>query len=181
LQDLTLDMHAGQRIALTGPNGSGKTTLLRTLAGQLDPLAGQACLGISVRLGYMAQDQSSLNLQLTALETMAPAFPNQTEARNFLARFLFTDDEPLKPNALLSYGQRARLSLAQLVADGCNCLLLDEPVNHLDIPSRTQFEKALSGFAGTVLAVVHDRYFIERFADEVWRVEEKGIRRDLNR
>jgi ATP-binding cassette subfamily F protein 3 len=181
LQDLTLDMHAGQRIALTGPNGSGKTTLLRTLAGQLDPLAGQVCLGISVRLGYMAQDQSSLNLQLTALETMAPAFPNQTEARNFLARFLFTDDEPLKPNALLSYGQRARLSLAQLVADGCNCLLLDEPVNHLDIPSRTQFEKALSGFAGTVLAVVHDRYFIERFADEVWRVEEKGIRRDLNR
>ncbi len=181
LQGLTLDVHAGQRIVLTGPNGSGKTTLLRTIAGQLDPLAGQACLGVSVRLGYMTQDQSSLNLRRTALETISNAFPNQTEARNFLATFLFTGDEPLKPNALLSYGQRARLSLARLVADGCNCLLLDEPVNHLDIPSRTQFEQALGGFEGTVLAVVHDRYFIERFADEVWRVEEKGIRRYLNR
>jgi len=181
LLGLTVDVHAGQRIALTGPNGSGKTTLLRTIAGQLDPLAGQVCLGVSVRLGYMTQDQSSLNLQQTALETMAYAFPNLTEARNFLARFLFTGDEPLKPNALLSYGQRACLSLAHLVADGCNCLLLDEPVNHLDIPSRMQFEKALSEFEGTVLAAVHDRYFIERFADEVWRVEEKGIRRSLNR
>jgi ATP-binding cassette, subfamily F, member 3 len=175
LQGLTLDVTAGWRVALTGPNGSGKTTLLRTITGQLDPLAGQVHLGVSVRLGYMTQDQSSLNLQRTALETIADAFPNQTEARNFLAGFLFTGDEPLKPNALLSYGQRARLSLARLVADGCNCLLLDEPVNHLDIPSRTQFEQALSGFEGTVLAVVHDRYFIERFADEVWRVEEKGI------
>jgi ATPase subunit of ABC transporter with duplicated ATPase domains len=97
--------------------------------------------------------------------------------RNFVACFLFTGDEPLKSNALLSYGQRARLMLALLVADGCNCLLLDEPINHLDIPSRTQFEKALSGFGGTVLAAVHDRYFIERFADEVWWVKDGGIRR----
>ena len=178
LQGLTLDVHAGQRVAVTGPNGSGKTTLLRTIAGQIAPLAGQVRLGVSVRLGYMTQDQSSLNLQQTALETMADAFPNQTEARNFLARFLFTGDEPLKPNALLSYGQRARLSLAHLVADGCNCLLLDEPVNHLDIPSRMQFEEALSEFEGAVLVAVHDRYFIERFADEVWRVEGKAIRRE---
>jgi len=178
LQGLTLDVRAGQRVALTGPNGSGKTTLLRTIAGQLAPLAGQVRLGVSVRLGYMTQDQSSLNLQQTALETMAHAFPNETEARSFLARFLLTGDEPLKPNALLSYGQRARLSLAHLVADGCNCLLLDEPVNHLDIPSRTQFEEALNGFEGAVLVAVHDRYFIERFADEVWRVEGKAIRRE---
>ena len=67
--------------------------------------------------------------------------------------------------------------LALLVADGCNCLLLDEPSNHLDISSRTQFENALGGFEGAVLAVVHDRYFIERFADEVWWVTEGGIRR----
>jgi ATP-binding cassette subfamily F protein 3 len=179
LHGLTLDVHPGQRIALTGPNGSGKTTLLRTIAGQLAPFAGQVRLGVSVRLGYMTQDQSSLNPQHTALETMAYAFPNQTQARCFLARFLLTGDEPLKPNALLSYGQRARLSLARLVADGCNCMLLDEPVNHLDIPSRTQFEEALSGFDGAVLVAVHDRYFIERFADEVWRVEEKAIRREV--
>lgn len=178
LQGLTLDVHPGQRVALTGPNGSGKTTLLRTIAEQIAPLAGQVRLGASVRLGYMTQDQSSLNLRHTALETMANAFPNETEARSFLARFLLTGDEPLKLNALLSYGQRARLSLARLVADGCNCLLLDEPVNHLDIPSRTQFEEALGEFGGAVLVAVHDRYFIERFADEVWRVEDKTISKD---
>jgi ATP-binding cassette subfamily F protein 3 len=175
LQGLTLDVRAGQRIAMTGPNGSGKTTLLRTIMGQLAPLAGQVRLGPSVRVGYMTQDQSGLEPQRTALETVAHAFPNPTEARSFLAYFLFTGDEPLKPNALLSYGQRTRLMLALLVADGCNCLLLDEPVNHLDIPSRAQFEEALSMFGGTVLAVVHDRYFIERFADEVWWVEEGRI------
>jgi len=181
LKELDLEVGAGGRIVLTGPNGSGKTTLLRTIGGQIPALAGQVRLGSSVRLGYMTQEQSNLEPQRTALETIAHLFPNQTEARTFLASFLFTDDEPLKPINLLSYGQRARLLLALLVADGCNCLLLDEPVNHLDIPSRVQFEQALSGFNGAVLAVVHDRYFIERFADEVWRVEAGGIRRDTMR
>jgi ATP-binding cassette subfamily F protein 3 len=181
LRNLDLEVRAGQRIALTGPNGSGKTTLLRTIAGEIAPLAGEVRLGASVRLGCMAQDQSSLDPQRNAIESLADAFPNETETRNFLAYFLFTGDEPLKPNALLSYGQRARLMLAQLVADGCNCLLLDEPINHLDIPSRTQFENALHGFEGTVVAVVHDRYFIERFADEVWWVEAGGIRRSVLR
>ena len=181
LQDLALDVRAGRRIVLTGPNGSGKTTLLRTIAGQLPALAGEVRLGASVRLGYMTQDQSSLDLHRTALETVQPVFRNETEARTFLADFLITGDEPLKPNALLSYGQRARLMLALLIANGCNCLLLDEPVNHLDIPSRAQFEQALDAFDGAILAVVHDRYFIERFADEVWWVENGSIRRDYLR
>ena len=181
LQGLGLDVRAGRRIVLTGPNGSGKTTLLRTIAGQLPALAGEVRLGASVRLGYMTQDQSSLDLRRTALETVQPVFRNETEARTFLADFLITGDEPLKPNALLSYGQRARLMLALLIANGCNCLLLDEPVNHLDIPSRAQFEQALDAFDGAILAVVHDRYFIERFADEVWWVENGSIRRDYLR
>jgi len=88
--------------------------------------------------------------------------------------FVFTGDEPLKVNSQLSYGQRARLALAQLVVRGCNVLLLDEPINHLDIPSRERFEQALGGFEGTVIAVVHDRYFIDRFASEVWWVDELG-------
>ena len=76
-------------------------------------------------------------------------------------------------------GRRARLELAQLVVEGCNVLLLDEPINHLDIPSRELFEQALAGYEGTIIAVVHDRYFIERFATEVWWVEKQGIRRSL--
>jgi ATP-binding cassette subfamily F protein 3 len=179
LKELNLEVRGGQRIVLTGPNGSGKTTLLRTIAGQLPPLAGEVHLGPSFHLGYMAQDQGSLEAQQTALETVASLFPNETEARTFLAKFLFTGDEPLKSIHLLSYGQRARLILAKLTAEGCNCLLLDEPINHLDIPSRSQFEQALAVFNGAVLAVVHDRYFIERFSDEVWWVEAGGIRREL--
>lgn len=178
LRELDLEVRAGQRIVLSGPNGSGKTTLLRTIAGQLPPVSGEVRLGAGARLGYMTQDQSGLLASQTAVETIAQFFSNETQARTFLAYFLFTGDEPLKPNALLSYGQRARLMLALLAAQGCNCLLLDEPVNHLDIPSRTQFEQALAGFEGAVLAVVHDRYFIERFADEVWWVSDGTIHED---
>ncbi len=106
----------GQRIAISGPNGSGKTTLLRTIAGELAPLRGEVQLGQSVRLGIMSQEQTELDLGQTALDTILPAFQNPREARGFLASFLLTGDEPLKPVALLSYGQRARLLLARLVS-----------------------------------------------------------------
>jgi ATP-binding cassette subfamily F protein 3 len=181
LADLQLSVSPGARIVLTGPNGSGKTTLLRTIAGQLPPLAGRIERGPSVKLGYMAQEQDGLDPELSPLETIQYAFDNETTARNFLAHFLFTGDEPLRPNGRLSYGQRARLALAQMVVAGCNVLLLDEPINHLDISSRAQFEDALSGFAGAVLAVIHDRYFIQRFAGEIWWVEDGGIRQALRR
>ena len=176
LRDLSLDVHAGQRIAITGPNGAGKTTLLRTLAGQLPLLGGDVRLGASQKLGYLAQDQSGLDPSRTAVETLDAYFPTHTEVRSFLAKFLFTGDEPLKPVGLLSYGQRTRLLLARLVAEGSTCLLLDEPINHLDIPSRAQFEQALSTFEGAVLAVVHDRFFIQRFAQQVWWVENGAVR-----
>jgi ATP-binding cassette subfamily F protein 3 len=173
---LNLSVRAGARIALTGPNGSGKTTLLRTIAGTLEPLAGHLRLGASVRLGYMAQEQELLEPERSALEALRQVAPlGETEARSFLHFFLFEGDDPLRPSASLSYGERARLALALLVARGCNFLLLDEPINHLDIPSRTRFEQALSNFEGTVLAVVHDRYFIERFATQLWVVENRGI------
>jgi ATP-binding cassette, subfamily F, member 3 len=179
LQHLTLDVQPGQRVVVTGPNGSGKTTLLRTLTGELPPLAGAVHLGPTVHLGYMSQDQSSLDPRRSALDSILPAFSNQTKARAFLASFLFSGDEALKPIAQLSYGQRARLMLATLIAQECNCLLLDEPINHLDIPSRAQFEEALTHFNGAILAVVHDRYFIERFASVLWWVEGGTVQAQL--
>ncbi len=180
LTDVNLHVQAGQRIAFTGANGSGKTTLLRTIAGQLSPLEGHATLGSTVKLGYMSQEQETLDPQKNAVETIQSvgAF-NQTETRNFLHYYLFKGDDALRPVGQLSHGERSRLMLAKLVAQGCNFLLLDEPINHLDIPSREQFEQALAGFEGTVLAVVHDRYFIQRFATEVWILENRGIRRDV--
>lgn len=181
LSHLNLYLPQDGRVVLTGANGSGKTTLLRTIAGELQPLNGRVYLGPSVQLGYMTQEQANIAPNLTPLQTVQPHFASETAARTFLGYFLFTGDEPLKRNAQLSYGQRARLSLAQMVLDGCNVLLLDEPINHLDIPSRAQFEEALAHFQGAVLAVVHDRYFIERFATEVWWVEDGGIRRIVKR
>ena len=173
LTGLNLNIRAGQRVVLTGPNGAGKTTLLRTIAGRLPPLAGRARLGASVRLGYMSQEQENLDPTSTPLDTiLRVAVMTETEARSFLHYFLFEGDDPLRPIAELSFGERSRLSLAKLVAEGCTFLLLDEPINHLDIPSRTRFEEALAGFPGTILAVVHDRYFIERFATDLWLVEE---------
>ncbi|MCB9007683.1 MAG: ABC-F family ATP-binding cassette domain-containing protein [Ardenticatenaceae bacterium] len=176
LSQINLQAQAGERIILTGVNGSGKTTLLRTIAGQLTPLAGRVRLGQSVQLGYMSQEQELLAPNDTPLSTIQAVAPlNETDARSFLHYFLFTGDDSLRPNGQLSYGERARLALARLVASGCNFLLLDEPTNHLDIPSRTMFEEALSQFEGTILAVVHDRYFIEQFATKLWLVDDSQL------
>ena len=176
LAGLNLHIRAGQRIAFTGPNGSGKTTLIRTIAGKLPPLAGSLRLGQTVKLGYMSQEQELLHPNLNALQSVQNvASLNETEARNFLHYFLFKGDAALRPTAELSFGERARLQLALLVAQGCTFLLLDEPINHLDIPSRARFEEALDSFKGTILAVVHDRYFIERFASHLWHVKDGKI------
>jgi ATP-binding cassette subfamily F protein 3 len=176
LENLNLYIRSGQRIALTGENGTGKTTLLRTIAGTLEPLAGTVRLGQTVRLGYMAQEQELLDASLSALQTIqrVAAF-NETQARHFLHFFLFSGDDPLRPSGELSFGERARLQLALLVAQGCTFLLLDEPINHLDIPSRARFEQALTQFNGSILAVVHDRYFIEQFATDVWTVKDGKV------
>jgi ATP-binding cassette subfamily F protein 3 len=167
----------GTRLALVGPNGSGKTTLLRTIAGRLPPLAGRARLGANVHLGYMAQEQELLPPDLNALEFIRRrASLSETDARSFLHYYLFAGDDVFVRVGDLSFGERARLALAGLVVEGCNFLMLDEPINHLDLPSRARFEQALAGFDGTVVAVVHDRYFIEGFATELWEVDGGGLR-----
>lgn len=182
VSNLNLTVQSTSRIALTGPNGSGKTTLLRTIAGLLKPLSGRVRVGANIKLGYMSQEQELLDEGATALEILQRTVSfNETEARSFLHFFLFSGDEPLRIIKQLSFGERARLSLAILIAQGCDLLLLDEPINHLDIPSRERFEQALSSFEGTVLAVVHDRYFINRFASKLWSLENQDLHRKILR
>ena len=176
LRGITQTIRRGERVALIGENGTGKSTLIKTIIGQIPALRGEVTLGANVKVGYFAQEQDVLEPASTPLATIQNvALLNETEARSFLHFFLFAGDQPLTPNRALSYGERARLMLARLVAQGCNFLLLDEPINHLDIPARTQFEQALTNFQGTALAVVHDRYFIQGFATRIWAVEGDGM------
>jgi ATP-binding cassette subfamily F protein 3 len=170
-------LQRGEHVALVGANGSGKTTLLRIIAGELAPAKGQARLGANVHLGYYSQEQEGLDDGATPFEEIRAVAPfSETEVRSFLHHFLFAGDDVFVPIGELSYGERARLALAKLVLGGCNLLLLDEPINHLDIPSRESFERALSSFEGTVLIVVHDRYFISRYATALWSIEDGTIR-----
>ncbi len=175
--DVNLTLRAGERIALVGPNGAGKTTLARLILGELLPWTGRVRLGSGVKVGYYAQQQEDLDPRRTPYQLIRAVAPlSQTEARSFLHYFLFSGDEVFVPVGNLSFGERVRLALARLVAQGCNFLLLDEPVNHLDIPSRSRFEQAMAAFQGTVLAIVHDRYFIDRFATGIWAIQGGTVR-----
>jgi len=177
LDGVNLHLSLGERAVLIGPNGAGKTTLLKLVMGLLQPWSGVVRLGRGVKIGYMAQEQENLDLQSTPLQLIRESAPlDETEARSFLHYFLFAGDEVFVPIGQLSFGERSRLSLARLAVEGCNLLLLDEPVNHLDIPSRERFEQAIARFQGTVLGVVHDRYFIERLATAVWVLDGEKVR-----
>ena len=175
---VNLVLEHGERIALLGPNGCGKSTLLKLVAGHMPPSSGSVKVGENINIGYMMQDQYALDTRKSALEMVRQAADlTETEARTLLHLYLFEGDEPLQPAGNLSYGQRSRLLLAILVLQGANFLVLDEPMNHLDIPSRERFEEALEAFPGTVLMAVHDRTFIDRHATAIWAVQSGTVRR----
>ena len=177
LEDVSFEVAYGERIALVGPNGAGKTTLLRLISGQLAPARGEVRLGANVRPGVLAQEHETLDLRRSVLDTVLAARPmSQTEARNFLHFFLFAGEQAFQPVGACSLGERSRLQLALLVLRGCNLLLLDEPLNHLDIEGREHFEQALDAFEGTVIAVAHDRAFVASFAERVLEVRGGQVR-----
>jgi ATP-binding cassette subfamily F protein 3 len=164
-----LDLRRGECVALLGPNGSGKTTFLKTLLGAIEPLAGYARLGASLRIGYYAQVHSDLDSEKTVLDTILEVrYMALGEARSFLGRFLFSGDDVFKRIGDLSGGERSRVALAKLVLMRANFLLLDEPTNHLDVASQEVLQDVLDEFSGTILLVTHDRYLVDRLASQIW-------------
>lgn len=172
-----LDIRRGERVFLLGPNGCGKTTLLKMLSGRLSTDSGFVRLGAKVSIGYYDQVQQGLDEKKTALQELWDAYPHKTETelRCAMAAFLFRGDDVFKPIGVMSGGERARLLLLKLMLAGDNFLLLDEPTNHLDIASREALEDALSDYEGTILAVSHDRYFINRMAGRVLALTPDGV------
>jgi len=173
----------GEKICLIGPNGSGKSSLIRILLGTLAPSEGSAALGVGVKVGYIPQqdvafeDQSLRNLTPFDIARSVSSIKDN-EIYHLYHKLLIEGDEVRKAIHLLSYGQRARIALARTILTGANFLILDEPINHLDIPSRDAFHHALTQYGGTVLLVAHDRDFIRRFPDRIWRIENQTIIRD---
>jgi len=162
-----------ERLGIIGPNGSGKTTFLKTVLGELQSISGGLTWGANVNIEYFDQELSSLDLRATVIEEIAAVAPRATpgEMRSYLAKFLFTGDDILKPVAALSGGEQSRLALAKLIYSRANVLVMDEPTNHLDIPSREALEAALAQFPGTIITVSHDRYFLDKLATEILHFE----------
>jgi len=175
--DLSFEINWGDRIALIGPNGAGKSTLLKLIAGTLTPEAGAVRLGPAVRVTYFAQEQEQLNPHLTLLETITAASElDLKEARNHLGRYLFKGDDVFKRVSELSGGEKNRLALARLALKSGNCLLMDEPTSHLDLPALEEIEKVLAHYPGTLIIVSHDRYFLKGLANRVFELENGVIR-----
>ena len=163
-RDLDVVVKPGECWAILGRNGSGKTTLLEALRGTFRPEGGEVLWAPGTRLGYLAQEVSVVgDTPLDALLRL----PGMTifAARRLLARHLFQPEQIETPVGELSGGERSRLALAVLVAEGANVLLLDEPTNHLDLPAQEALEEALLSFPGTLLLISHDRALLQRVTD----------------
>lgn len=174
---ISFDVRAGERIALIGKNGIGKSTLFNIIMKKVVPDEGYSAFGVNVDPGYFEQEHRELNMNKTILDNVWDSFPKleQYQVRAALGMFLFTGDDVFKMVSQLSGGERARVILTKLMLSENNFLLLDEPTNHLDSDSREVLEEALQDYNGTILAISHDRYFINKFANKVIVLEEESI------
>ena len=174
--DVELLVEGGERIALLGDNGTGKTTFIKCLLGQED-CEGKIKFGPTVKSGYLPQTIRFSHPERTIYDTMLyeKNCTPQT-ARDRLGAFLFQGEDVFKTVGNLSGGEQSRLRLCMLMDEKINFLILDEPTNHLDIASREWVEAAIEEFEGALLFVSHDRYFIEKFAERIWLLEDGKIR-----
>lgn len=175
--NICFQIKRGERVALIGSNGTGKTTILKLINGIIPADSGSIYLGAKVNIGYYDQEHHVLDPDKTIFDEIRDAYPdlNNTQIRNTLAAFLFTNEDVFKYIKDLSGGERGRVSLAKLMLSNANFLILDEPTNHLDITSKEILENVLNSYTGTVLFVSHDRYFINSTATRIIELANKTV------
>lgn len=173
--EANLHVRFQERAAIVGRNGTGKTTLLKLLLEEIEPDAGEIRIGSSVKIGYLSQHAYG-NMKSNVLEAFREYVAvTEGEARHILAKFLFYGPAVFKKVTQLSGGEKMRLRLAQLMYQDINFLILDEPTNHLDIESREVLEEALEQYNGTILAVSHDRYFLNKLFEKTYWIDERKL------
>ncbi len=177
--DVNLLVRHGERVGLIGPNGAGKSVLFKLILGELEPLSGTVKIGPNSRIGYYSQEHQTLSAWLgrSPLDLVRDIKPMpEGDAVAFLLKFLFKYEQLRMPIGGFSGGERSRLQLACLMLQNPNLLLLDEPTNNLDIPSVEVLESALEDFEGAILAISHDRYFLDRVVDRVEELDNGALR-----
>jgi ATP-binding cassette, subfamily F, member 3 len=176
LLDVSLVVMRGERVGVVGPNGAGKTVLARVIIGELEPWSGSRWIGPSIEVGYLSQAAGALEESMSVIDTLrrGRSMSEETAVR-LLMKFLFDYEQTRRPVSSLSGGERTRLAFLLLMQNGPNCLVLDEPTNHLDIDSIEVVEDALERYDGTVIAVSHDRYFLDRIADRIVVVADGAV------
>jgi ATP-binding cassette, subfamily F, member 3 len=176
LIDVDLTVMRGERVGVVGPNGSGKTVLLRAMLGELPLRAGTRRIGPSIQVGYLSQAADGIPGEFSVIDALrhGRSLAEDAAVRKLIG-FLFDYEQIRRPVSSLSGGERTRLAFLLLMEQGANCLVLDEPTNHLDIDSIEVVEDALERFDGTVIAVSHDRYFLDRIADRIVVVADGAV------
>jgi len=173
--EANLHVRFQERAAIVGRNGTGKTTLLKLLLEEVEPDTGEIRIGSSVKIGYLSQHAYG-NMKSNVLEVFRECVAvTEGEARHILAKFLFYGPAVFKKVTQLSGGEKMRLRLAQLMYQDINFLILDEPTNHLDIESREVLEEALEQYNGTILAVSHDRYFLNKLFEKTYWIDDRKL------
>jgi ATP-binding cassette ChvD family protein len=176
-ENLTLDIPPGAIVGIIGPNGAGKTTLFRMIVGQEKPDSGTLTVGGTVKLAYVDQARDSLDGSKSVWEEISGGADllqlgdRQINSRAYAARFNFAGQDQQKKVGMLSGGERNRLHMAKMLKSGGNVILLDEPSNDLDVNTLRALEDALEGFAGCVLVISHDRWFLDRIATHILAFE----------
>ena len=180
IEDLDLDVPPGAIVGIIGPNGVGKTTLFRMISAQEQPDAGQVLVGETVRLAYVDQSRDTLDGEKSVYDEVSGGLDvlqfgrAEVNARAYLSWFAFRGADQQKKVGVLSGGERNRIHLAKLLNEGWNVLLLDEPTNDLDVDTLRALEDAILRFAGSVLVISHDRWFLDRVATHILAFEGDG-------